>query len=427
MNIPKNPTTIDLIKLLPIDRLSAIATDCKADYKVKKLSAMRMMSIMTCAFLETTRLSQRIIGNEWSNHEFSHLFGLSTEDGKVSHSSISERLDKMPVKFFEDSYALISDIGERLTDTEDRARHNLVRVDSSMVQDVLGILKDGIRAGRKSGTGHPDRKQLKYTMAFDGFKVIASEIFDKPTYASEDQALPSVVLNAIASSKYHNEVYLFDRGVSSTKKLGEIDSAALENKETFVGRLKLSRRIVDEKPFESEGDKAGDGIEILADSTGHLACKSGKADRHPYRFIRLRITKDRIPARIVKGKRRVYDDEILLVTNDFKSSALEICGYYRRRWDIEVFFKFLKQNLSMAHLISSSDNGLKIILYMMLIVATLVMIFEKLNSLGPKEAIQIMKIQLMNWVFDHPAISKEHSATRRCQHQSDTLVKSSDH
>lgn len=38
----------------------------------------------------------------------------------------------------------------------------------------------------------------------------------------------------------------------------------------------------------------------------------------------------------------------------------------------------------------------------MLIVATLVMIFEKLNSMGPAEAIQTMKIQLMNWVFDHP-------------------------
>lgn len=56
-----------------------------------------------------------------------------------------------------------------MTDPEDRARHSLVRVDSSMVQDVLGILKKGIRAGRKSVTGHPGRKQLKYTAAYDGF------------------------------------------------------------------------------------------------------------------------------------------------------------------------------------------------------------------------------------------------------------------
>lgn len=210
------------------------------------------------------------------------------------------------------------------------------------------------------------------------------------------------MLSGIASSKYHNEVYLFDRGVSSTAKLGEIDSATVGNSDTFVGRLKLSRKILDQTTLDAQEELSGGDIRIPSDSTGHLACKSGRPDGHLYRFIRLRITRDRTPARTVKGKRRVYDDEILLITNDFKSSALEICGYYRRRWDMEVFFKFLKQNLSMAHLISSSDNGLRIILYMMLIVATLVMIFEKLNSTGPRETIHIMKLQLMNWAFDHP-------------------------
>ena len=407
MNIPKNPTAIQLIKLLPLDKLNDIATDCKADYKAKKLPAMRMMCMMTCAFLETTRLSQRFIGREWANHSFASLFGLSLQDGRVQHSSISHRLDTMPVPFFEDSYSLISDIGEKVTSSEDRARNSLVRVDSSMVQDVLGKLKEGITGGRKSGTGHADRKQLKYTVAFDGFKVISAKIFTKSNYASEDMAIPEVVLNAIASSRYHEEIYVFDRGVSSAVQLGEIDKASLKNNDTFVGRLKLSRKIVKEKPFDAEGEKSDGTIEILSDTTGSLCLKSGHADPHLYRFIRVRINKDRTPARTAKGRRRVYDDEILLITNNFKATALEICEYYRRRWDIEVFYKFLKQNLSMSHLISSSDNGLRIILYMMLIVATLVMIFEKLNSMGPAEAIQTMKIQLMNWVFDHPVESSE--------------------
>lgn len=403
MNIPKNPTAIQLLKLLPLDELNEIAIDTKADFKAKKLPAMRMLCIMTCSYLDSTRLSQRFIGKEWANHSFASLFGLSLQDGRICHSSISHRLDTMPVKFFEDSYSLISDIGEKLTTTEDRARHSLVRVDSTMVQDVLGKLKQGLKAGRKSGTGHADRKQLKYTVAFDGFKVISADIFTDKKYTNENEAIPKVVLSSISSSKYHNEIYLFDRGVSSTKKLGEINEATIDKSDTFVGRINLSRVIMNETPYEKEEDISGDNVEIVSDTVGSLRLRSGKTDTNKYRFIRARITKDRTPTRTVKGKRRVYDDEILLITNDFASSALEICGYYRRRWDIEVFFKFLKQNLSMSHLISSSDNGLKIILYMMLIVATLVMIFEKLNSMGPVEAIQTMKIQLMNWVFDHPA------------------------
>lgn len=109
MNIPKHPSAVDLIRLLPLEKLNALAADYKADFKVKKLPAMRMLCMMTCAFLDTTRLSQRYIGNEWSNHSFASLFGLSLEEGKVSHSSISERLDSMPVKFFEESYSRISE------------------------------------------------------------------------------------------------------------------------------------------------------------------------------------------------------------------------------------------------------------------------------------------------------------------------------
>lgn len=402
MNIPKHPTSIQLLRLLPLEELQKFATDSHTDYKAKKLTGMRMLCMMTCAFLETTRLSQRYIGSDWGNLSFAELFGLSLEQGRVSHSSISHRLDTMPVEFFEKSYSLISEIGEEITTPEERARHNLVRVDSSMVQDVLGKLRDGMTMGRKSGTGHPDRKQLKYTMAFDGFKVLAADIFTSGSYASEDLAIPEVVLNAVNSSKYHNEIYLFDRGVSSTQKLGAIDEATREKSDSFVGRLKLSRVIEVTGAAGTECGRTVDGIEIISDDYGNLRTKSGKPDVHQYRFIRIRLNKNRIPARTVKGKRRVYDDEVLLITNDFTSSALEIAGFYRRRWDIEVFFKFLKQNLSMAHLISSSENGLKIVLYMMLIVASLVMIYEKLNSQGPREAIHNMRIELMNWVFLHP-------------------------
>lgn len=402
-----NFSVIQLLKQMPLDKLSLIAEHDKVDYKAKKLTAMRMLCMMTCAFLESTRLSQRFIGEEWANHSFSKLFGQSLQEGKVSHSSISTRLDTMNVKFFEDSYQLITDIGEQLTTQEERAAHNIVRVDSSMVQDVLDKLKEGIKVGRKSSHGYKDRKQLKYTIAFDGFKVLAAKIFKSKEYASEDLAIPETVKSAIFSSKYHSEIYVFDRGVSSTQRLGEIDEATSAHGDVFVGRLKLSRKILDGADFTTKGQRENDDLTVLSDITGHLNSKSDTPDGHLYRFISVRLKKDRQPTRTAKGKRRIYDDEVLLITNDFKSSALDICGYYKRRWDIEVFYKFLKQNLSMAHILSSSDNGLKIILYMMLIVATMVMIFEHQNNLGPKDAIQIMKIQLINWAFDHPCVSNE--------------------
>ena len=54
------------------------------------------------------------------------------------------------------------------------------------------------------------------------------------------------------------------------------------------------------------------------------------------------------------------------ITNDFKLRPKEITDAYRRRWDIEVFFRFIKQELNTSHLISLNKNGIELILYMTL-------------------------------------------------------------
>jgi hypothetical protein len=59
-----------------------------------------------------------------------------------------------------------------------------------------------------------------------------------------------------------------------------------------------------------------------------------------------------------------YDNEkdILLVflTNNFEVSALEIAHLYRNRWQIEIFFKWIKQNLTIKTLWGHSENAVKI-------------------------------------------------------------------
>jgi IS4 transposase len=58
----------------------------------------------------------------------------------------------------------------------------------------------------------------------------------------------------------------------------------------------------------------------------------------------------------------------------------------RRRWDIEVFFRFIKQELNVRHLVSLSKNGIEVMIYMTLIVAMLILIYKKANNLGYKTA-----------------------------------------
>ena len=51
---------------------------------------------------------------------------------------------------------------------------------------------------------------------------------------------------------------------------------------------------------------------------------------------------------------RIYDPEndaiVEFISNNFEVSAAEIANLYRHRWDIEVFFKWIKQNITVKNL-----------------------------------------------------------------------------
>lgn len=68
---------------------------------------------------------------------------------------------------------------------------------------------------------------------------------------------------------------------------------------------------------------------------------------------------------------RVYDpvnDTIVdFISNNFKVSALEITNIYRHRWDIEVFFKWIKQNIVVKTLWGYSENAVKVHLWVAII------------------------------------------------------------
>ena len=55
----------------------------------------------------------------------------------------------------------------------------------------------------------------------------------------------------------------------------------------------------------------------------------------------------------------------------------EVAQVYRDRWDIEVFFKFVKQHLNYSHLTSRSENGIQVMLYMSLIAALLLIWYKQ--------------------------------------------------
>ncbi len=71
----------------------------------------------------------------------------------------------------------------------------------------------------------------------------------------------------------------------------------------------------------------------------------------------------------------------------------DITEIYKMRWDIEVFFRFLKQELNFSHLVSRSHNGILVMLYMTLITAMLLLVYKQVNEVT---GYKIAKIKFIN-------------------------------
>lgn len=65
-------------------------------------------------------------------------------------------------------------------------------------------------------------------------------------------------------------------------------------------------------------------------------------------------------------------NDVEFITNNFEISALEVANLYRHRWDIEVFFKWIKQNIVVKTLWGYSENAVRTHLWVAIITYLLI-------------------------------------------------------
>jgi transposase len=266
-----------------------------------------------------------------------------------------------------------------------------------MVAEASNKQKKGFTVGKKPKDGE-SRKQVKYTMGYDGFAVRLADIFNETKYLSEDVAMPSLLLPMIKKENHHANIYVLDRGLSAVYNYETISG----NDALFVGRLRTDKKVEHVRSLMTDNtDRSLGKLELVDDIEVRLYDSQSKQfTQRTYRIVKARFKVPRDTTRNpAKGKHPRVENEIYFITNDFSLSPQEVAEAYRRRWDIEVFFRFLKQELNFSHFLSVSENGLRIILYMTLITAMLVMIYKRLNGLGYSEAKFGFRIEMCDYIM----------------------------
>ncbi|MDR3539979.1 MAG: IS4 family transposase [Desulfosporosinus sp.] len=161
---------------------------------------------------------------------------------------------------------------------------------------------------------------------------------------------------------------VFDRGYLDYKQFDRYCEKSIR----FVTRLKNNACV--EVLRELEVDEES----VIEEN---LIVRLGKGKKQMEHALRLVITKD------TEGK------AIMILTNDFNITAEEIGVIYRCRWQIELFFKWIKQHLTIKHLFGKSKAAVVNQLLIALITYCLMMLVKyKSGYKGPLLDIQRLLI-----------------------------------
>jgi hypothetical protein len=187
-------------------------------------------------FFDAIPLSWRVLEEHYKGTLFQKKFSPSSES--IDHSSLNERLGKMPIEYFEELFHYIFSLLEKYYTPKDHKRFNIVRFDSTMVGLSAKLLHGGMK-----GLGDPNkpktpRHQVKFSVGFNGTCAVSAKAFFEQIYYSEDIALAEVISETDFKK---NDVLVFDRGLSGKEQLKKLTLGNIQ----FVGRLKAKTACVD--------------------------------------------------------------------------------------------------------------------------------------------------------------------------------------
>jgi hypothetical protein len=180
---------------------------------------------------------------------------------------------------------------------------------------------------------------------------------------------------------YPGAHYVIDRGYMDFVRLYRVD----QNGAFFVVRCKepVSFRVLESRPVDkSRGFKCDQTVRLKSNW-------SEKSFPKPLRKIRF------------------YDCEnnvmLVLLTNNFSLTAETAAQLYKRRWQIELFFKWIKQHLRLRAFYGRSENAVRCQIWTALCAYLLVAILRKQNRLE-KSLNEILQIVSVNIFEQAPAI-----------------------
>lgn len=268
--------------------------------------------------------------------------------------------------------------GSRPGGLPDKVIERLIAVDGSVLTALPQIIG-------KLGEPKKGQWRLHAHVRVCDETLVASTLTEEPSAKgnSERNVLAQTIavdeIDVPTSDEGH--LFLMDRGYRSAALFNKIHAAGHD----YVCRLnRKDGRVINEAVEDENGTRVelsaisaeGSSMGIVADEFITLGGKCGASkigSDHLIRRITLIPPEDRASS---ARQGRVRDDqsgrnELILATTLLDLSAEEIVKLYEHRWQVELFFRFLKHILKCNQLLSAKTAGVEIQLYCAIIASLL--------------------------------------------------------
>lgn len=229
---------------------------------------------------------------------------------------------------------------------------------TELLSVLMGQARRGLKRKLAETTYLIDATSLRLTMRSAGWarfqaKVAGAKLHviydadaDRPIYAAVSAARVNDITAAQSMPIAPGATYVFDLGYYDYAWWARLDAAQCRIVTRFKANTPLS--AVEDRDVPAEASSATGGA-ILSDRIGFLPARQAASRRNP-----MRAAVREVRVRTDTGKL------LRILSNDLDAPATEIADLYKRRWAIELFFRWIKQTLAINRFLGTSENAVRL-------------------------------------------------------------------
>jgi len=352
-----NTVFADILKFIPWQRFEAVVEEYDADARVRRLSTKgQFLALLYGQLSGASGLREIVTGLSSHAARLYHLGG-----DPVRRSTFSDANTLRPAGVFAD-----------FLETMMKQAHRGLR--RKLAETTYLIDATSVRLNEHSADW------ARFSTGVCGAKVhvIYDADADRPIYAAVSPANVNDITAAQQMPIEAGATYVFDLGYYDYAWWAQFDAAGCR----IVTRFKSNTPLQVVKEF-----KIAAGGNILSDRIGFLPSRQAKNGRNPMQDAvrEVRVTTD-------NGK------VLRILSNDLDASAYEIADLYRRRWAIELFFRWIKQILKITRFVGTSENAVRIQIAVALIAFLLLRLAQAAQraTLSPVVFSRLVRANLMH-------------------------------